>query len=323
MPLSIRIISSPDGEPIALWNQTFPEEGGEIGRAFGAIMQLTDSGREVSGTHAIIRKTSAGYQIEDNSTNGLFINGSFVPLGQGNTAILSDGDVLDIGKYRLLISCFAPNEVSRPLSMQYQKKAAMNDDPFRAGSLSPLKKTADQQPIEHESITDEKTHFPVIKTEEDFVLDDPFLMDEIAQKQSQTEFVIDFDTGDQDEPFSDGGYKAILPSLVEAPSRVEKKASSSYLVAEYQRPALSLENQMDKAIDMALTRFLADISPHAIELMFDELSSTTRWPRKPKYWDIYKRYFTRQVETREWKIKFHAYLHDALRLQRNLNGGDR
>ncbi len=96
MPLSIRIISSPDGESIAQWNQAFPEDGGDIGRAFGATLQLNDASREISSTHATIRKTSRGYQIMDNSTNGLYINGSDAPLGNGNQSTLSDGDVLDI-----------------------------------------------------------------------------------------------------------------------------------------------------------------------------------------------------------------------------------
>ena len=109
MPLSIRIISSPDGESIAEWNQAFPEDGGDIGRAFGNTLQLSDASREISGTHAIIRKNSRGYQIADNSTNGLFINGSDKPLGNGNQSTLSDGDVLDIGRYRLLVSCFVPD----------------------------------------------------------------------------------------------------------------------------------------------------------------------------------------------------------------------
>ncbi|MFA0125637.1 FHA domain-containing protein, partial [Vibrio sp. 10N.261.48.A2] len=108
MPLSIRIISSPDGESIAQWNQAFPEDGGDIGRAFGATLQLNDVSREISSTHAMIRKTSRGYQIMDNSTNGLYINGSDAPLGNGNQSTLSDGDVLDIGRHRLLVSCFFP-----------------------------------------------------------------------------------------------------------------------------------------------------------------------------------------------------------------------
>ena len=45
MPLSVRIISSPDGESITEWNKPFPEDGGDIGRVLGVTMQLSDSTR--------------------------------------------------------------------------------------------------------------------------------------------------------------------------------------------------------------------------------------------------------------------------------------
>lgn len=334
MPLSIRIISSPDGEPIAIWNQTFPEEGGEIGRSFGAAMQLNDSKHEVSGTHAIIRKTSSGYQIEDNSTNGLFLNGAFSALGKGGMALLNDGDVLDVGRYRLLISCFIPEQARAQIVEKNERRADFNDDPFQIE----MRKAVDPSDFQ-QKIRDNEMYVSIAKNEGDLVLDDPFLMDEIEQKQIQTEFMMEFQRGDQEEPFSDAEYNASFSTMVANAGNFEEEKSYQYLMTEFKKSSFSIEDQIEKAVDkaldksldksldmalnMALTRFLADISPAAIEEMFNELSLPKRWFRKPKYWEMYTRYFARQTDSCEWKLKFNSYVHDAIRLQRNFDGGEK
>lgn len=315
MPLSIRIISSPDGEPITQWNQSFPEEGGEIGRAFGAIMQLNDRAREVSGTHAIIRQTSRGYQIEDSSKNGLFMNGSTKALGRGNVAILNDGDVLDVGCYRLLVSCFFPDKatVNAAFDPSVFDRNLCSEDPFKINKKEVLPPPQAAQKIER--VADFSS--------DDLVLDDPFLSDEIVEKTAEGEFVLDFNSDDGDEPFSEEEYKAIFPSLVADADNLNETSFHSRRVSRFQGPDIRIDDQIDKALEMALTRFLSDISPDAIEEMFDELSHSKSWLRKPRYWIRYKRYFARQTESSDWKIKFLAYFHDALRLKRSMNGGDR
>ncbi|NAW57730.1 MULTISPECIES: type VI secretion system-associated FHA domain protein [unclassified Vibrio] len=306
MPLSIRIISSPDGESIAQWNQAFPEEGGEIGRAFGATLQLSDASREVSGTHAIIRKTSRGYQIADNSTNGLFINGSDEPLGKGNQSTLSDGDVLDIGRYRLLVSCFIPEKAQAQRLTEVPTASQFGDDPFRT-ELSSMS----VEPSEPEDPQFTISDFDVVD-------DDPFLSDDVTRERQRLGFDLEFQT-EEDDPLGEEAYQASLPATAQEPSPFEAQPVQ-FALTEFRKHEQRLQQQTDKALEMALTRLLADISPQAMESMFDDLSGAGFWSRKPKYWDMYKRYFARQVDNRDWQVKFQAYFHDALRLQRNLEG---
>lgn len=112
MPLSLRIICAPEGESISQWDFGFPEEGGDIGRGYGVTMQLHDQRRELSARHAMIRRVEKGYQLEDCSTNGVYVNGSKQSVGRGNIVPLNDGDVFDLGRYRLLVSCFIPEELN-------------------------------------------------------------------------------------------------------------------------------------------------------------------------------------------------------------------
>ncbi|GLQ75893.1 type VI secretion system-associated FHA domain protein [Vibrio penaeicida] len=315
MPLSIRIISSPDGESIAQWNQAFPEEGGDIGRAFGATLQLSDASREISGTHAIVRKTSRGYQIADNSTNGLFINGSDVPLGNGNQSTLSDGDVLDIGRYRLLVSCFVPDQAKAQSGSENLVASPFGDDPF-SNEITPF--------IQDVPEVSDQPDFTISTL--DVVDDDPFLHTDTIKQTQQTYLDLEFQTDDED-PLKDSDLHASFPLREVAATQPTTNndintvaQSTAFAMVERQSQEQRLQERTDKALEMALTRLFSDISPKTMESMFDDLSGSGFWSRKPKYWDMYKRYFTRQVENRDWQVKFQAYFRDAMRLQRNLEG---
>ena len=67
-----------------------------IGRSAAADLQLDDA--TVSRRHALIVRTESGElrALDDRSLNGLFVNGE-----QVEWARLSDGDELEIGRYRL------------------------------------------------------------------------------------------------------------------------------------------------------------------------------------------------------------------------------
>lgn len=313
MPLSIRIISSPDGESISEWNKAFPEEGGSIGRAFGAIMQLSDANREVSGSHAIIKKTPRGYQVMDNSTNGLFINGADNPLGNGNQTTLSDGDVLDIGRYRLLVSCFIPELAqAQEFANLPNTNDVFSDDPFSDND--------NDVPFSPSPVKVEPS-FDFTSKRQDVVDDDPFEMEEIKSNHQHKELNLSFAALD-DDPLGELDFKSNIPikqTAIEPQSR-EQHSSEEFALQLFRQQEERMQQQMDKALEMALNRLLSDISPHAMESMFNDLSAPSFWGGKPKYWDMYKRYFSRQVENKDWQIKFHAYFHDAIRVQRNLDG---
>ncbi|CAH8208896.1 conserved hypothetical protein [Vibrio aestuarianus] len=107
------------------------------------------------------------------------------------------------------------------------------------------------------------------------------------------------------------------PSFAQEESPVNQ---SQFAITEFKKHEQRLQEYTDKALEMALARLLSDISPNAMESMFDDLSGSGFWSRKPKYWDMYKRYFNRQVENRDWQIKFQAYFRDAMRMQKNFEG---
>jgi type VI secretion system FHA domain protein len=78
-------------------------DGGSIGRAHDNDLVLPDSNRYVSSHHARIRSRSGGYLIEDNSTNGVYLNGGRDPVGKLGPQPLRPGDLLRIGNYQVRV----------------------------------------------------------------------------------------------------------------------------------------------------------------------------------------------------------------------------
>jgi hypothetical protein len=66
----------------------------------------------VSGEHAVVQMQGDEVQIEDlNSTNGTYVNGKAIKL-----QTLKNGDVIDIGKYKVRFVSEAPPAAARPVS---------------------------------------------------------------------------------------------------------------------------------------------------------------------------------------------------------------
>ena len=316
MPLSIRIIDSPEGENIPQWQCTFPEHGGDIGRAHGVTLQLNDSSSTICERHASIKKMQSHYLIQDESINGLFINGASTPLGKKNQATLNDGDVLTVGEYRLLVSCFVPafakaDEVDEPKEFL--------DDPFQ--KIDTVETIEDKQQnlpkFEQLSSVDLSTQ-PLLD-------DDPFLM-EIAKeteiKQQNNSFDTSFDTLEED-PFSLNNIMIKRAEQMNEPATVAEKdlplSTDRFGKVNQYEPLPTdemelkrMQKKIQKAMDYALSRLLTDLDPLSLEQMFSELVDRNIFSRKPNYWEIYKRYFSRQQRVGDFQMRFNTYFNEYL-----------
>ncbi len=322
MPLSLKIISSPDGEAIAEWNKNFPETGGSIGRSYGTTMQLSDASVSLSGTHAVINRSSRGYQIMDVSTNGLFINGSHQPLGKNNSAALNDGDVLNLGPYRLMVSCFVPDQASAKAS-PLERPSSLGEwqhDPFASESSTSHKQSEAVQETREASAD---LSFSAV---DDSVEADPFSDFEAeAPLQMDTVQVNNFnDDYFDDDPFAseDSETSAVEPPAVEPlssiqPPLLQREISPSDLLGSEQAGVMPANQQdiMLQAAEMAFARVMEEMAPSNIEDMFNDLTRPGFFSRKPDYWNMYKRYFQRQQGTQDWQLKFKAYFSESLRIK--------
>lgn len=90
----------------------------KIGRDETNDWSLDDNSRRISRHHCTITANGGLFIIIDSSANGLFINDAKQPLGRGNSAILSNGDVLRIGNLAI--------------SVEVAEQLVTDSDPFRA-----------------------------------------------------------------------------------------------------------------------------------------------------------------------------------------------
>ena len=82
----------------------FGREGGTIGRAEDNDWRLPDPERYISSHHATIDFQAGSYYLIDTSMNGVYVNGSDVPVGRAKPQRLFDGDMLRMGEYIISVS---------------------------------------------------------------------------------------------------------------------------------------------------------------------------------------------------------------------------
>lgn len=91
----------------------FDERGGTIGRGTNNDWVLDDPLRFLSTSHAAVYFDQGNFHLVDTSTNGVLVNDDPLPLGNGRSAALKDGDVLHLGEYTLRVCLTADDAVPR------------------------------------------------------------------------------------------------------------------------------------------------------------------------------------------------------------------
>src|SRR6185503_9301603 len=124
MILTLEIAGPREGTPSGENRKVFRAAGGTIGRLPDNDWVLPDP--YVSSRHALIRDVGGAFQIEDTSTNGVFINSTDNRLVRGQPYSLKPGDrtSIDPDVIRAVITNEAKVAASDPFGL---------DDPFGVG----------------------------------------------------------------------------------------------------------------------------------------------------------------------------------------------
>ena len=110
MPLRLRVTSDSKELPRNERVREFPAVGGTIGRGPDNDWVLPDESRYVSSRHAVIDYQGGAYYLVDTSRNGVYVNGSDTPVGQGHPQRLFDGDQLRIGEFEIAVDISGGDE---------------------------------------------------------------------------------------------------------------------------------------------------------------------------------------------------------------------
>lgn len=125
--LSITSAEAPPGFASSI---TLDHEGATIGRLSDNTLVLPDPKKYISGHHAQIQYRAPHYFITDTSTNGILINLSSTPLGNGNSVQLNDGDRIQIGDYTISVRLLESPPEASPFSRGSFSAGGFEAQPF-------------------------------------------------------------------------------------------------------------------------------------------------------------------------------------------------
>ncbi len=145
MPLRLRVTSDSKELPRDQRVREFPAVGGTIGRSPDSDWVLPDESRYVSSRHAMIDYQGGAYYLVDMSRNGVFVNGSDTPVGQGHPQRLFDGDQLRIGEFEIAVDISGGDE-------ELQEDDGMRDSIVRA-QLVPEDESIELQLVAEDKLT--------------------------------------------------------------------------------------------------------------------------------------------------------------------------
>ena len=101
-----------------------------IGRSQHCDWCLPDPERVISGKHANIERKGDKLVIADISTNGVYINRSIKPLGNGEYAVLSDGDCISFGDYEIEVSLGGSGSALTTASVYSEQGSVLENESF-------------------------------------------------------------------------------------------------------------------------------------------------------------------------------------------------
>ncbi|GAB3528845.1 type VI secretion system-associated FHA domain protein TagH [Photobacterium alginatilyticum] len=101
-----------------------------IGRSQHCDWCLPDPERVISGKHANIEMKGDKLVIADISTNGVYINRSIKPLGNGEYAVLSDGDCISFGDYEIEVSLGGSGKALTTANVYSEQAPVLENESF-------------------------------------------------------------------------------------------------------------------------------------------------------------------------------------------------
>lgn len=142
MVLELSVVSYHRLSPRQVAKKRFDKNGGTLGRSEQADWCLPDPERVVSGVHARIQCHNDQFFIEDQSTNGLFVNRSAAALGPGNRHLLQQGDMLCFGDYEIQVA-IVPTAAQQAAVQTVSENASQ---PVHQTVTDPFAPVVDRQP---------------------------------------------------------------------------------------------------------------------------------------------------------------------------------
>ena len=307
MTLSLQVLKIPDDEVLAQREFYSDDTEISIGRDFTCTVTLPDSTASLSRTHFVIRKKTDGtYSISDMSTNGTLINEKM--MGRGTVLTLNDGDLIQLGSYRLLIGLMTMNKVNENVTRVDIENIPTPDSTFGEEvdlSSNQAILAGDDAYTEPEMAQRGFSRTEVPLTPE--LMHDPF--DEGPKiKESETGQYSDVDVKPRH-------FESIVPEeVLDSPSTLPVKQKLPYFHQNnrYDLDESRSQNMLAEAIPKAFERLLEELDPNSLEKEYNDYVSG--WLNvKKRFWQIHKKHFRRKKEDGTYLRLYMAYVAEEIR----------
>ncbi|MBA9034717.1 type VI secretion system-associated FHA domain protein TagH (plasmid) [Rhizobium leguminosarum] len=206
-----------------------------IGRSADADWRIDDPDMYISRAHCTIACVHGRYEVTDTSSGGLFIDGSRVPLGSGNSAPLHDGARLQLGNYIVRVEVQStpsdrlPERPPSPAPISFERDTFFSE---RSEKVEPPPRPAGlPDPFEQPAAASFEAVNRQEATKSGHPFDDPFSLDPLpAQRQDDKALNLFLTGGPADQPVPDRTapeQKAKPQSRPDLPPQMPPQASPS------------------------------------------------------------------------------------------------
>ena len=297
MTISLQVLTLPEGEVIARREHYVTQTPFTIGREYDCDLVLPDANGEISRKHIILERSDSGsYLATDLSTNGTKLNAE--PIGKNAEATLSDGDILKICGYELLVGIAMDVRTNKPDQadeIDCETEFGFVRSSEDAGPLNP------NAPTEVIDLGEPAGFNGVVKDLAGDLLFDPFAEGpKLSEGATATRNATESAPKVSKMPFN-GAH-------LDRNSRVPplQQLAPVPLPMDYRPSDITM-----RAVEHAMTRFLESIDPGTLEQDYRELAGFFGRSKK-RYWNVHKRQFSTKTRNGEYVRAFKSLLAEEL-----------
>ena len=302
MSISVHMISVPAEEVVTSRVTYLPEVGGSLGRSPSCDIALPDQTKSISRIHSHLSLTDRGYVLKDVSNNGISLNDK--PLVRDKEYPVTDGDIIKIGSYTLLISMLNSPKVVQPEASDeetdFLDKFDLKLDDGDVDFLDNIPETAP------------KASKPTFSSN-NVLSDDPFTSDPFEDlEEEQVVPNIEVDEIDNTTLSIDATTELeYLPVNLDNGTKIEASIDKLITLTEknqqyLQNPQLQ-QKALFEALEKTVDQFLNEFAPSQLENQFSEYVSSGMFSNKEKkYWKIYRKHFQHRQDNGDFRRQFKA-----------------
>lgn len=333
--MQILIISLPPGEQAASLTHTVDASEVVIGRDSGCQIQLPDNQqKELEGRHVRLFLEDQKWYLENISSKLVKVNYQDIIPKESHQTLLSDGDIITCGGYRLMFSNSSSKGVNDHLGVSTTGEGDLltgrtSTDLLTKSDITDLYDPFDHAILQGETQTEaDNTDLPALYSEERELSDKGLLLqnngafsliDVLASDPDKDDgWVINRHLWGQDNDKMSVPGAGSLPVLNELHQPAEPKVKSTTRRREEQ------EDQIHQAMLCALEAILETLSPDALKTALHQrpgslvsrpflpFGSDTSQRQESRYWRYYQVVYRDLMHEQKYRLRFIEYFQQAL-----------